>query len=280
MMQKITILLNKNFILIPDSLLNFNFKKIDNWLEKKEQIGRYILELLYDCGAIKTWFRDKKEGWILNSRLWSPVYISLRDISSKKNGASILEAIGKALSLLIINEIFKFDKILGLATTGTQIATVITLFSKIPSLYNRKIVNGREFKDFEDFIKTYGEHRLIEGEFEDGETIILVDDLVTKFKSVHLVKKQLIYEAKQRNKKVICNDVVVLIDREQGAQEKAKELGYNLYSLIPFKSKLHWLEDKFDPQEYSIIRDYFKDYSKFQEKDKIKEIISLARLKK
>ncbi len=269
---------HKNFGLISDRMLDLNFKKATNWLDEKEKLGNEILELLFDCGAIKTWFREKNDGWILHSGLWSPIYISLREISSKKNGSLILKAIGISLSKLIVNEIPKFDKILGLETTGIQIVTAITILSNIPSLYTRKIQNKKKILDFEKELKKYGEHELIEGEFEDNDTIIIVDDLVTKFDSVIKAKEQLFYVAKQRNKNIICKDVVILLDREQGAKVRAKEENLNLHTLIPLKSKLHWLEDKFDPQEYSVIKDYFEDYSKFQNQDKIKEIISLAKI--
>lgn len=275
MVEKTKNIFHKNFGLISDRMLDFNFKKATNWLDEKEKIGKEILELLFDCGAIKTWFREKNDGWILHSGLWSPIYISLREISSKKNGSLILKAIGISLSKLIVNEIPKYDKILGLETTGIQIATAITIFSNIPSLYTRKIQNKKKILDFEKELKKYGEHKLIEGEFEDNDTIIIVDDLVTKFDSVIKAKEQLFYVAKQRNKNIICKDVVILLDREQGAKVRAKEENLNLHTLIPLKSKLHWLEDKFDPQEYSVIKDYFEDYSKFQDKDKIKEVINL-----
>jgi len=278
MMENTKNIFHKNFGLISDRMLDLNFKKATNWLDEKEKLGNEILELLFDCGAIKTWFREKNDGWILHSGLWSPIYISLREISSKKNGSLILKAIGISLSKLIVNEIPKFDKILGLETTGIQIATAITIFSNIPSLYTRKIQNKKKILDFEKELKKYGEHELIEGEFEDNDTIIIVDDLVTKFDSVIKAKEQLFYVAKQRNKNIICKDVVILLNREQGAKVRAKEEDLNLHTLIPLKSKLHWLEDKFDPQEYSVIKDYFEDYSKFQNQDKIKEIISLAKI--
>lgn len=162
--------------------------------------------------------------------------------------------------------------------TGIYIATAITAFSGIPSLYTRKLENVKNLEDFEKYITQYGDHKLIEGDIENNDTICVVDDLVTRFTSKILALEQLNYEAKKRGVSINCKDFVVLLDREQGAKEKAKELGYNLYSLIPFKSKLDWIKDKFKPQEYSIIREYFEDYSKFQDQDKIKEIISLSKI--
>lgn len=248
------------------------------WIEEKEKLGKQILEELFQCNAIKTWYRDKKEGWTLHSGLWSPIYISLRELTSKKNAQKLLELIGNSLGKLIKNEIGQVDKVIGIAMTGIYIATSITAFSGIPSLYTRKLENVKNLEDFEKFISQYGDHKLIEGDIENNDKIVIIDDLVTRFTSKILALEQLKYVAKKRNIKINCKDFVVLLDREQGAKEKAKELGYNLYSLIPFKSKLHWLENKFDPQEYSVIKDYFEDYSKFQDHDKIKEITSLAKI--
>ncbi len=248
------------------------------WKEEKEKLGKQILEELCQIRAIKTWYRDKKEGWTLHSGLWSPIYISLRELTSKKNAQKLLELIGNSLGKLIENEIGTIDKVMGIAMTGIYIATSITAFSGIPSLYTRKLENVKNLEDFEKYITQYGDHKLIEGDMENGDKIVIIDDLVTRFTSKILALEQLNYEAKKRGVSINCKDFVVLLDREQGATEKATKLGYSLYSLIPLKSKLHWLEDKFDPQEYSVIKDYFEDYSKFQNQDKRKEIISLAKI--
>ncbi|MFW9973078.1 MAG: orotate phosphoribosyltransferase [Candidatus Odinarchaeota archaeon] len=275
MMQRAQNIKNLNFE--KNCMLDTNLEKVTNWSEEKQLLGKIILEILYDCGAIKTWYRDNPEGWILRSKLWSPVYISLRDISSKGNGALILGAIGKSLSKLIINEIPNFDKVLGLATTGIQIVTAITMCSNIPSLYTRKLENDNNFENFDLILKKYGEHNLIEGEMKDNEIVVIVDDLVTKFKSVIFGRKQLYYEANKRNCNITCDNAVVLIDREQGAELVARKENMNLHSLIKFKSNLHWLKDKLAPIEYQILNDYFKDYSKFQNNNEIKDIISLAK---
>lgn len=276
MVKNIQKLLNENFSKGKPSKLNFQFEEEMKWSKEKEILSKLLLEQLYECGAIKTWYRDNPEGWILRSKLWSPVYISMRAISSKSNASLLLKLIGKALSKLIINEIPKFDKVLGLATTGIQIVTAITMISNIPSLYTRKLeINNIE--NFNNILKKYGEHSLIEGDFEDNDIIVIVDDLVTSLDSALDGKKQLVYEAKKRKKKVSCNEIVVLIDREQGADIRAKNEKINLRSLIKFKSNLSWLKDKFTDIEYQIIKEYFEDSSKFQEPNKIKEIVSLAK---
>ncbi len=72
--------------------------------------------------------------------------------------------------------------------------------------------------------------------------------------------------AKDKNVNVICNDVVVILDREQGAKEKAQSKGMVLKSLIPFKSKgVLWLKELMAPTEYEILIDYLKDEQKYQD---------------
>ena len=48
------------------------------WSEEKDQHGKEIIGMLYDQGMIRTWYRDKPEGWTLVSGIWSPFYIQLR----------------------------------------------------------------------------------------------------------------------------------------------------------------------------------------------------------
>lgn len=277
MVQDYQKLIKSNLKSLKIQDLNNYFEESDNWEEEKEIIGKRIIELLYDCGAIKTWYRDRKEGWILRSELWSPVYISFRDISSNKNFFEIFTDIGISITKLINNEISKCDKLLGVATTGILIAFATSMFSKIPFLYTRKIETGININDFETLIKEYGEHKLIEGEFEDNDNIVIIDDLVTRLGTTLFEKKKLEYLARKRNKNIQCKDIVVILDREQGASKTAIDENVKLHSLIPFKSKLYWLKDRFADIEYQIIKEYFEDSSKFQEPNKIKEIVSLAK---
>lgn len=78
----------------------------------KDTIGKEIINLLYDAGGIiKIWPKDNPRGWELHGGKWSPFYINLRLISSKKNCKLILEKIGKGMSFLIRNEIGEANKL-------------------------------------------------------------------------------------------------------------------------------------------------------------------------
>jgi len=237
------------------------------WSEEKQKLAKELIILLYDSGAIKTWYRDRPSGWTLVSGLWSPLYIQLRSICSYRDAGFLLRRIGFSVWRMMQEEASDVNKLLGIAFTGIPIAVATTTVSGVPSCHTRKVSGIKLLRDLEREILKYGEHALVEGELEDGDVIALVDDLVTKFDSKLLAMAKLKHEIKRRNlsSAIRCNDVIVLIDREQGAKERATELGVNLHSLIPFKSKgIEWLKDNITSEEYEVINDYLKDPTIFQ----------------
>jgi orotate phosphoribosyltransferase len=255
-----------------------------SWKKEKERLGKELIGILYDHGMIKTWYRDRPEGWTLVSGIWSPFYIQLRPLSSYPNSRELLSKVGIAMGKMIEEEVPQtINKLVGVAVAGIPIAVATTIFSGIPSCYTRKLEGIKTTADLEKWIQHYGEHSLVEGELKDGDVIAIVDDLVTKFDTKILAIEQIKHEVKRREKQtrrrlnVTCESVVVIIDREQGAAEVAKNVGIGLYSLIPFKSKgLWWLKGKMTEEEYKVIRDYLEDAGKYQYEEIKKELRQMA----
>jgi len=225
------------------------------WRDEKEQLGKKIIHLLYEQGMIRTSYRDKPEGWILVSGIWSPFYIQLRPLVSYP---STLKLVGEALGKLVKNECPNVNRIVGVAMAGIPIATVVSLLADIPSCYTRKLEGIRSLSDFHRLFKQYGEHSMLEGELTAYDQIAIVDDLVTRLDSKLIAIEQVKFEAKKRELEGIrIKDIVVLFDREQGAVETATENALSLHSLIPFKTKgLSWLKPKLEKEEYNIIAEY------------------------
>lgn len=255
---------------------------------KNDEPGKEIIELLYDSGLIKIYPKDNTKGWILHSKKWSPFYINLRPIFSQKNCQVIMDKIGDAMCSLIHEEIPQATKIVGIATTGIPIATIISYKSKIPLCYTRKIAekNIRSVDDFNKYLNEnakhpngdneYGEHSFLEGEFADNDNMLLIDDLITVGGSKLIANRIVQYTAEKCNKKIVCTDVAVIVDREQGGFHELKEHGISLHSIIPFKTKgIQWLKNRLRDEEFEIIQDYLEDDSKYQNENYRRNVLKI-----
>ena len=64
---------------------------------------------------------------------------------------------------------------------------------------------------------------------------------------------------------VVCDDVAVVLDRQQGAKRRAKKIGIRLHTLIDFVDEgLPLLQDSMDIEEYSLIVSYLSDPANHQ----------------
>ncbi len=248
---------------------------------RKAELKEGVMRGMYETGQILTWYRDRPEGWKLASGLWSPFYINQRSMPSHpKVFQDAVTAVGSILLDLGYKPYSK-DKVVGLAMAGIPIASALSAQFGFPSLYTRKLPdNVKTEKDVEEYVGNHGQHALVEGTIENGDRLIMIDDLVTKFDSKLLAMGQINGELKKRNISATVKDIAVLIDREQGGETRAAELGMGLHSFIRFKSEgIGLLKESLSEIEYSTITDYLSDDSKYQEKGLQNELQELARRK-
>ena len=180
--------------------------------ELKDQLATLADELL-SAGCIK--FGE----FTLKSGLKSPIYIDLRQIITYPK---LLEQIGAAYLPLLKD--LKFDRIAGLPYAAIPIATAISLAGNYPMIYPRKEA------------KSYGTRAEIEGEYHAGEIAVIIDDLATtggsKFEAIE----------KLTGAGLVVKDVVVLIDRQSGAQASLEQAGFAMHAVLTITQLLNYWE--------------------------------------
>ena len=169
----------------------------------KDEIGKEIIASLYQEGIIKIFPRDNEEGWFLHCDKWSPFYIQMRTLFSKNNSSELIDKINDAMIYIIKNELPKINKLVGIATAAIPLSAIISYKSKIPLCYTKRINDARSLPKLEERLKeidtaknsekNYGEYTLIDGDLEDGDNIILIDDIITNGESKLIAMKRLRY---------------------------------------------------------------------------------------
>jgi uridine monophosphate synthetase len=101
-------------------------------------------------------------------------------------------------------------------------------------------------------VKDYGTRANIEGVFEQGETVVLIDDLATTAGTKFEVIQQLTSAGLE------VQDVVVLIDRQGGAAQALAKAGYNFHAFFTLAQMIEFWENsgKLSTQQADEVRDF------------------------
>jgi orotate phosphoribosyltransferase len=218
------------------------------WEEEKLFLMKQVGILLIKNNAIK--FGD----YTLTSGKKSPYYIDLRQTISSP---ITMDWIANSLTRIILNEIGKekIDRILGVPTAGVPFATVVSQKLGIPLIYYRQAR------------KEHGVRKKIEGVLERNDRILVVDDLITTGESV--------IEAAEvvRDQGGIVNELVVLLDREQGGKERLRQARIEPHVLFKISDAMTWLHQVglIEDQIYETLRQYIEEESRVSSPPSVSE---------
>ncbi|MFN5513259.1 MAG: bifunctional orotidine-5'-phosphate decarboxylase/orotate phosphoribosyltransferase [Cyanobacteriota bacterium] len=136
-------------------------------------------------------------------------YIDLRRIiSNPQLFQEVLRAYGDILETL------DFDRVAGIPYGSLPTATGLSLLLHKPMIYPRKEV------------KAHGTRRLIEGHYEPGEKVVVVDDILISGNSA------LEGAAKLESAGLTVRDIVVLIDHGAGVKDRLQQQGYTAHAVL------------------------------------------------
>ncbi|MEM2900738.1 MAG: orotate phosphoribosyltransferase [Thermoplasmata archaeon] len=161
-----------------------------------------LAKLLKECGAVM--FGD----FTLTSGKKSKYYVDIKKASTEPK---ILREIAKEIK----NKLPKgTERLAGLELGAVPIVVAVSLETDLPYVIIRK---GE---------RTHGTGKLIEGMLKEGEKVVLIEDVTTtggsSIKSIEIL----------RNAGAKVEDVITVVDREEGAKESINQKGGKLIPLL------------------------------------------------
>jgi orotate phosphoribosyltransferase len=157
---------------------------------------------LYEMGAIQF------GAFKLKSGAHSPVYIDLRRMVSDPH--TLMQVAGE---MVLQSTNLTYQRIAGIPTAGLPLGTALSITSDRPLIYPRMEAKG------------YGTAQRVEGLYREGETVLVVDDVIS------LANSKLEAIVVLESAGLVVKDVMVVVDRQMGGADTLAEKGYTLHAL-------------------------------------------------
>lgn len=122
-----------------------------------------------------------------------------------------------ALKDVVAEKVGQFDIFASVPTSGLVFGSALAYEMNKPFIYVRKDP------------KTYGTNKMVEGFLQPGSKVVIVDDVATTGTSISNAVEII------RANGGIVEDVVALVDRHEGAEDKLKKIGIKLNTVAGIK---------------------------------------------
>lgn len=167
----------------------------------------------------------------------SPVYVNLRLLQSYPRAMARVVSVYRHL---LGREFSAPELLAGIPHAGTPITACLMMATGIPMITPRPET------------KTHGTGGSIDGDFKSGESVLVIDDLITKADSK--VEAAQVLEASNLD----IHGIMVLVDREQGGAQAMAEAGYRFAAAYTFTDLLEFYqaEGLMAQEMYDEIRAY------------------------
>ncbi len=191
---------------------------------------------MFDLGGIT--FGDFTIG---RTAINSPIYVNPRVLISNPEAlrrvARLIDREIQAGMSRKRDPIAPFDLVAGVALGGLHLATAYSLMTNTPLIYVRPASSSAS-----GILNGHG----IEGRFTTGQRVLLIDDLITGGGSVFETLATL------ESAGLIVKEVVVLVDREQGAAARLRHRGYDMMAILTLHVMLTYYVNtgRIDEAEY------------------------------
>lgn len=188
-----------------------------------------LVRQLFEAGCVR--FGE----FTLASGQSSPIYIDLRRVVSYP---ALFESVVDAYVRLLAP--LTYDRLAAVPYGALPAAAALAIRLKQPMIYPRKELKG------------HGTGQAVEGAFQAGQIAVAIEDSVTSGGSL------LTAIGTMETAGLKVQDVVVLVDREQGARARLSEGGYRLHAALTLDEILDALNEDglIDGGTYTGVRAY------------------------
>jgi len=210
---------------------------------------------LYDRGELG--YVNSKDDFIeLKSHRMSPNYFNGRNVLSISSKLDMPRVQQRRIARLTV-EAYVFgidqaknfsnmDHIINLPQAVNPIIGAIALLHGDSLLYLRTPEDG----------KGYGKHKPIEGQFEEGDIVLGIDNVISDGKTKREVTEPI------EGSGLVLPEFVVLVDREEGGEAALNAAGYDLTSVIGMGAATRILLDagRIKPEQAEWSFAYIEQY--------------------